>query len=209
LSEAEVGIRKAWKQWHPGKLLPPACDHEDPVRLLQADVDESPGVETVLASRRFGLFVLGARQPAPPLAWTELSCEQGARVSEEEVPRLLELSTLRASGLSPVDLVLRTLHVEHCGAIGQLELLDRQGRTLTPLVRVDVFKYWQCWDLPLEESRASVESPSPGLLSVRVEGSTRKQMEGGELGPPEPFQSTSRYRLVGRRFVPVPADEGH
>jgi len=206
LSEEEARIRKAWKQLHPGKLLPPACHHEDLVRVLQVDVDESPGVETVLASRRLGLFVLGAQQAAAPLAWKELHCE-GPHVSEEDVPRLVELTAMRASGLSPMDLVLHTRRLGHCGGIGYQQYMDRQARTLTSLVEVEVFKHWQCWNLPQEDLRANVESPSLGRLRVKVEGTRRVPLEGGELGPPVPFQSIQEYRLQGRKFVETPGTE--
>ncbi len=203
-SAAEVRIRKLWRQWNPGRLLPPACDHQDPVRVLEADVDEAPGVETVLASRRLGVFLLGAGQPDRPLAWRELSCEQGDFVDEAAVPRLVELTTLRASGLSPVDLVLRTLRVNRCGALGSQALLDRRGRNLVTLLDVDVFKDWQCWDQPRVELRARVESPGPGRLRVTEEGSTQAVEEGDTLPPAVPFQAVRDYRLVGKAFVLTP-----
>jgi hypothetical protein len=124
------------------------------------------------------------------------------------VARLVELTTLRASGLSPVDLVLHTLRSSRCGSIGYQEVLDRRGRTLVTLLEAEVFKHWQCWNLPQEDMRAPLESPAPGLLRVTEDGTTQAVGEGGELAPPVAFHRVREFRLVGRTFSPAAPQPG-
>src|SRR5262249_27084484 len=50
----------AWRALHPGQAEPAACGHPDPVRSLTADLDATPGTETVLASLRYGVILFGA-----------------------------------------------------------------------------------------------------------------------------------------------------
>lgn len=52
-------LRWFWQAKHNGLHLP-ACDHFDPVAVLDADVDPAPGNEHVIGNRRFGVMMFDA-----------------------------------------------------------------------------------------------------------------------------------------------------
>src|SRR5579872_2735798 len=95
----------------------PACLGADPVRELVADL-EAGGPQTVLASLRYGVVLLSSSSGAP-LASLELGCSPPADGGSQ----VMALAAARLTGLSPLDLVVRTLQTGHCGRLGQWLLL--------------------------------------------------------------------------------------
>src|SRR6266568_1334811 len=69
-ADNEAQLAKAWAELHPGEEAPPPCEHKDPVRSVTGKVDQAPGKEHVVASRRYGVVLLSAA--GHPLAWAAI-----------------------------------------------------------------------------------------------------------------------------------------
>lgn len=154
-------IESAWKQLHASEKVPAPCRQADPVRVLSADVDSTPGRETVLASRRWGVVMLDAA--GQPLASWPLSC--GSRPG---LPDRVALAATRASGLSAADLLVRTRATGHCGAFHGWTLLRRVGRDLEPIFEQDEYQDSSCGMSPHErrQVRSRPRSPAAAMASL-------------------------------------------
>jgi hypothetical protein len=198
--EPEARMRKAWKQLHPGRLLPPVCLHEDPLQVLEADVDSTPGVETVMASRRYGVLLFAAGQPSRALAWQELHCGEWRYSPEEENPWAVGLQAVRASGLTASDLLVRVRHGGRCGGERLVRLLQRRGRTFQTLFERVESSLHQCGASAETRTAARLAFPKVGEIQVTWEDTVREPVEGGDFGPPQTTQGVETWRLVKGRF---------
>ncbi|HTM22026.1 MAG TPA: hypothetical protein VL172_16000 [Kofleriaceae bacterium] len=190
----------AWKHWHPGEPLPPACTHPDPVQTLAADVDPSRGRELVLASRRLGVALLD--HEGQVLAWREIGCADPRYADDES--DLLQLRAVRASGLGARDLVVHTRDFGHCGTIGHLQLLRRAAGDLVPLLEVDDEEQLMCGSSDDIDLHADLEVVRLGLVRLRRTGTVRHWQPSGDYGEPELFTAEIKYRLHDSVFVADP-----
>lgn len=198
--EPQVRLAEAWQKLHPGQPAPAACPGADPVRERVADLDESPGNETALASLRYGVVLLSAA--GQPLGSLELGCgPPGAQDGSEVV----ELGAVHATGLVPLDLAVRTRQLGHCGRQGQWLLLLRRGTALLPLLTIDDDVERACGIAPQETFRATIEVLAAGRLRVTTEGTTRAYRAGGDYGPPQRLHRSTLFELQpGGRFAARP-----
>lgn len=187
-------IESAWKRLHANQEVPAPCRQADPVRVLVADVDASPGRETVLASRRWGVVMLDSA--GAPLASWPLACGSWPELSD----RVL-LSSVRASGLSPTDLLVRTRVTGHCGTFHNWTLLRRVGRELATIFETDERRQRSCGMSPREEARARIEVVRLGWIRVTAEGTIAPALGGGDYGTPRWFRGVSDWHLRDGRFV--------
>ncbi len=189
VGKREARIQNAWKQLHPDKPLPVACAHPAPVSVLEVDVDETPGMETVLASLRYGVFLLPADKSAPPLASMELSCDDARYWDYPGSPsRIDTLKAVRASGLAPADVLLRHVFNTRCGNFGMLYLLRRRERILEPLFELNDFQERECGADPQVKERARLDVLAVGKLRVTIEGSSAEWLiEEARFAPPQRY----------------------
>jgi hypothetical protein len=190
-ADEEARLADAWRRLHPGQPDPPRCPHADPVRQIVADLDDSPGQETALASLRWGVILLAA--DGRPLASVELGCGD----SPQDGSQVIELQALRTGPTGPADLVARTRQLGHCGRLGQWLLFGRRGATLQPLLAVEEDVDRRCGGAPEERFTARVEVTAPGALRVTVDGVRTR----GTEGPPERLHRTTDYVRKGGRFL--------
>jgi len=196
-ADNEAQLAKAWAELHPGEEAPPPCEHKDPVRSVTGKVDQAPGKEHVVASRRYGVVLLSAA--GHPLAWAAIGCGDIRYADERQYPAVEEIRLLRASGLAPNDILLRTSDLGHCGAGGEYVLLRREGKQLLPLAQIPAFLDVMCGGNPGEKWNVRIEVPSIGVLRATTDGSFRK----GNFDSPSPWEPIHRiaiYRLVGNKF---------
>src|SRR5258706_13648870 len=158
LADSAAQLEAAWRAFHPGETAPLACDGEDPVRFVDAELDAAPGRERALASLRWGVALVGADGKA--LAWHALGgcggeARAGSQVTSVEAVRVRDR----------LDLVVRTHQVGHCGSVDDWGFFVRRGATLEPLLSVDEARDLKCGNLPQGRSRARIEL-SPGRVRV-------------------------------------------
>jgi hypothetical protein len=183
---AETRLQSAWQALHPRQPLPPACPHPDPIREVTADFDAaSPGLETALASLRFGVVLLSAQ--GQPLGAAPLHCGEAGTATGSTAPEVLELRALHASGLTPQDILLRTREVGRCGHIVWWQLLSRHGAELMTLLATEEEVDRACGSAPAEKYTAQITVPAPG--SIRVTANSR---------------TTLYHLLPSGKFAPTP-----
>jgi hypothetical protein len=178
---AAAQLEAGWRALHPGRALPPACGHADPVRQIVADLDEEPGRETALASKRLGVVLFAADGRA--LAGMELGCGRG----EEPGQDVRELLAVRASGLGHADLVVRAREQGHCGRVSTWTLLGRRARELFSRLSVEEEADLQCGSSPRIQHTARIDVPAAGAVRVTVdEKTTTYRLRGDAFQPQQP-----------------------
>lgn len=192
---AEARLAAAWLALHPRKPQPPACPHPDPVRETMADFDATvPGLETALASLRFGVVLLSAK--GQPLASLALECGAANQANTKLHSEVIELRPLRASGLSPQDLLLRSRQLGRCGSLGWWQLFRLHGAALETLLSTEEDVERSCGSAPYEKWTAQISVPAVGSIRAVVDGIIRQPREDGSYGPAEPLHKSTLYRLL-------------
>ena len=96
-------LRWFWQAKHNGLHLP-ACDHFDPLAVLDADVDATPGHEHVIGNRQFGVMMFDAQGTLlahmDPVGCADASSEdQSLSLSVASIGRLaIHTRTMHADG---------------------------------------------------------------------------------------------------------------
>lgn len=189
MSGAELALAQQWRERHDCGALP-ACAHPDPVAELRADLDDTPGVERVIANNRFGA-VMYAASGAVIAVWGQSECGDWPDAGQE-----LRLEARRYSSAAHADLVLRTHTVGHCGELGTTYVLANGEGYLETLATIDEEGRRGCntWT---SDIRVQIAPAMPGVLAVRYDGTRREATAatGWEYGPPAQVHAACAVRL--------------
>jgi hypothetical protein len=155
-------LGRLWRQRHPCEALPD-CRHPDRARVLVADLDDSPGLERVVANNRFGVAMFAAGG-ALLATWDEVGC--GTWPEEEQ---RIRLAVRRFSSAKHPDLVVHTVVYGHCGGFRVLRALRRVGDELVTMLDLDEGGDRGCntWE---SEAHVEITVPRPGEVHTRTFG---------------------------------------
>lgn len=207
LAGDEAMLASYWRVGHPCEPLPPCMDPH-PIVALSADLDETDGIERVIANKRFGAAMLSAHGEL--LGFYEAECRNR---SDRDY---IKLSARNFTGGPRPQLVIRERTNAHCGEFDSLTVVRRSHGELEPILRVDEGGKRGCnvWQ---GESRARI-SVKPGAVDVIRTGWIQSSSEqtNWEYGPRRHVRTECRLRLAadgrfdridaGRRTLEPPGD---
>jgi len=187
LRSDEATLARYWRIKNPCEPLP-VCLDPHPIVKLAADVDETPGIERMLGSKRFGVAMVSAGGDL--LGFYEAACSN--RADDDH----LKLSVRNFTGGPRPQLVIRERTSAHCGEFNDLTVVRRIGDELEPILEIDEggtrgCNVWQGeW-----HARITVR---PGAVDVISTGWHQSSSEATnwEYGPREPVRSECRMRLA-------------
>lgn len=166
----ELRLAQLWRARHPSGPLP-RCDHRDPLAVLRADVDASPGRERVIADRRYGIAMFDA--DGALLATADLGC--AGWPDEVGGDQAVHLEARRLVAGPHRQLIARIRTVAHCGEFKTMTAFARRGRELDVILDLDLGGERAC-GISEWSTSARVAVPRPGVVVVRLDGRERRMI---------------------------------
>jgi hypothetical protein len=137
LTGDERRLARVWRAAHPDAPWPRCPGQRDRLAVLRADIDDAPGVERVLADKRFGVAMFAA--DATLLAYEGSDAPSCSRWPDiDDLPDTnVHLSARALVRGEHRTLIVRGRNIGHCGELAWSTAFERRGAHLETILELD------------------------------------------------------------------------